>query len=78
MITRMFEFQLRKNVEAYIDDMVVKSKQVSEHLNDLGSVFEVLMKHKLHLYASKCPFGVSSRKSSGYMITHRGTEVNPN
>ena len=78
MITRMFEFQLRKNVEAYIDDMVVKSKQVSEHLNDLGSVFEVLMKHKLHLYASKCPFGVSSRKSSGYMITHRGIEVNPN
>ena len=74
----MFEFQLRKNVEAYIDDMVVKSKQVSEHLNNLGSVFEVLMKHKLHLYASKCPFGVSSRKSSGYMITHRGIEVNPN
>ena len=70
MITRMFEFQLRKNVEAYIDDIVVKSKQVSEHLNDLGSVFEVLMKHKLHLYALKCSFGVSSRKSLGYMITH--------
>lgn len=74
----MFEFQLRKNVEAYIDDMVVKSKQVSEHLNNLGSVFEVLMKHKLHLYASKCSFGVSSRKSLGYIITHRGIEVNPN
>ena len=35
MMTRMFESQLRKNIEIYIDDMVVKSKMVSEHLGDL-------------------------------------------
>ena len=41
MMTRMFESQLGKNIKIYIDDMVVKSKVVSEHLRDLGNIFEV-------------------------------------
>ena len=57
--------------------MVVKSKVVSEHLGDLGSTFNVLRKHKMCLNASKCSFGVGSGKFLGYMITHRGIEVNP-
>ena len=75
-MTRMFESQLGKNIEVYINDMVVKSKIVAEHLNDLESVFEILRRHKLHLNASKCSFGVSSSKFLGYMITHCGIEVN--
>ena len=70
MVTRMFESQLGKNVEAYIDDMFIKIKQVLEHLNNLGSVFAMLRKHKLRLNVSKCSFGVSSSKFLGYMITH--------
>ena len=73
----MFEPQLGKNVEVYIDDMVVKSKLVSEHIGDLTSIFEILREHKLRLNASKCSFGVGSRKFLGYMVTHRGIEVNP-
>ena len=76
MITRMFEPQLGKNIEVYIDDMVVKSKVVSKHVGDLGSIFEILRKHKLRLNASKCSFGVGSDKFLGYMVTHRGIEVN--
>ena len=76
MITRMFESQLRKNIEIYIDDMVVKSKMVSEHLGDLQAIFEILRKYKLRLNASKCSFGVGSGKFLGYMVTHRGIEVN--
>ena len=56
MVTRMFEAQLGQNVEAYIDDMVVKSKQVSENLSNLGDVFLVLRKYKLRLNTSKCSF----------------------
>ena len=78
MMTRMFEPQLGKNFEIYVDDMVVKSKVVSEHLGDLGSTFCVLRKHKLRLNASKCSFGVGSGKFLGYMVTHRGIEANPN
>ena len=47
MVTQMFKSQIRKSVEAYIDDIVVKSKQTSEHFNDLESVFEVLKEDKL-------------------------------
>ena len=77
MITRMFEPQLGTNVEIYIDDMVIKSKLESEHVNNLGSIFEILRRHKLRLNASKCSFSVRSRKFLGYMVTHCGIEVNP-
>ena len=73
----MFESQLGRNIEVYIDDMVVKSKVVSGHVGDLTSIFGILRKHKLRLNASKCSFGVSSGKFLGYMVTHRGVEVNP-
>ena len=72
MMTKMFELQLGKNVEVYIDDMVVKSKLVFDHLTDLASIFEILRKHKLRLNASKCSFRVGSGKFLGYMVTHRG------
>ena len=78
MMMRMFESQLDKNIEIYIDDMVVKSKVVLEHLGELGNIFEVLKKYKLRLNASKCSFGVGLGKFLGYMVTHRGIEVNPN
>ena len=78
MMTRMFEPQLGKNTEVYIDDMVVKSKLEFEHVNDLGNIFEILRRHKLRLNASKCSFGVGSGKFLGYMVTHRGIKVNPN
>ena len=57
--------------------MVIKSKTESEHVNDLGNIFAILRKHKLRLNASKCSFGVRSGKFLGYMVTHRGIEVNP-
>ena len=77
MMTRMLEPQLGKNIKIYVDDMVVKSKMVTEHLGDIGDIFDVLRRHKLHLNASKCSFGVGSNKFLGYMVTHRGIEVNP-
>ena len=77
MMTKMFEVQMGKNIEVYIDDMVVKSKIVSEHIGDLTNIFKILRGHKLHLNASKCSFGVGSGKFLGYMVTHRGIEVNP-
>ena len=71
----MFEPQLGKNIEIYIDDMVVKSKVVSKHVRDLEVIFGILRKHKLRLNASKCSFGVGSGKFLRYMVTHRGIEV---
>ena len=77
-MTKMFEPQLGKNIEVYIDDMVVKNKVVSNHVGDLGSIFEILREHKLRPNASKCSFGVESGKFLGYVVTLRGIEVNLN
>ena len=77
MMTRMFGPQLGKSIEVYIDDIVVKSKVISEHVRDLGVIFDILRKHKLCLNASKCSFGVGSSKFLGYMVTHEGIEMSP-
>ena len=77
MMTRIFEHQLRKNIEIYIDNMLVKSKVKSDHVNDLENIFDILRMYKLRLNASKCSFGVESGKFLSYMVTHRGIKVNP-
>ena len=77
MMTKIFEPQLSRSIKVYIDDMVVKSKIVFEHVKDLTNIFEILTKYKLRLNASKCSFVVGSGKFLGYMVTHRGIEVNP-
>uniref|UniRef100_A0A2N9H8Y8 Reverse transcriptase domain-containing protein n=1 Tax=Fagus sylvatica TaxID=28930 RepID=A0A2N9H8Y8_FAGSY len=76
MITKMFEGQLGKTVEVYIDNMVVKSIFAEDHLGDLRAVFNILRLHCLKLNASKCAFGVGSRKFLGFMATQRGIEAN--
>ena len=47
MMTKMFKSQMGKNIEVYIDNMVMKSKIVSEHIGDLINIFEILRGHKL-------------------------------
>ena len=64
-------------VEVYIDDMVVKSKEEQGHVVGLMDIFEALRWHELHFNADKCVFGVGASRFLGYMITHRGIEVNP-
>ncbi|XP_022855981.1 uncharacterized protein LOC111377155 [Olea europaea var. sylvestris] len=64
-------------VEAYVDDMVVKSKQLNNHVSNLEEVFATLRRYSMKLNQVKCAFGVASGKFLGFMITHRGIEVNP-
>ena len=76
-MTRMFRDKIGCTVEVYIDDMVVKSKQEGQHIEDLQGAFEVLRQHKLRLNAEKCAFSVGSSKFLSYLITDRGIEINP-
>ena len=62
----------------YIDNVVVKSKVESGHIDDLENIFEILRKHKLRLNVAKCSFGVGSGKFLGYMVTYHGIKVDPN
>ena len=76
MMTRMFQDKIGRTVEVNIDDMVVKSKQETQHIKDLQGVFKVLRQHKLCLNADKCAFEVEASKFLGYLITNHGIEVN--
>ena len=73
MMTRK---RIGHTVEVYIDDMVVKSKEEQGHVVGLMDIFEALRWHELHFNADKCVFGVGASRFLGYMITHRGIEVN--
>ena len=74
----MFEAQLGKNIEVYINDMMVKSKVASELIDDLENIFGILRKYKLRLNVAKCSFSVGPGKFLGYMVTHREIKVDPN
>jgi hypothetical protein len=71
------ENQIGRNIEAYIDDIVVKSKKRRDLLDDLKETFDNLCKYKMMLNPKKCVFGVSSGKLLGYMVSSRGIDVNP-
>ena len=73
----MFREKIGCTVEVYIDDIVVKSRKESQHMEDLRGVFEILRQHKLCLNAEKCTFGVEAGKFLGYLISTRGIKANP-
>uniref|UniRef100_A0A2N9I887 Uncharacterized protein n=1 Tax=Fagus sylvatica TaxID=28930 RepID=A0A2N9I887_FAGSY len=77
MVTGMFGRVIGNTVEAYIDDMLIKSKRKTSHVEDLREVLEILRATKLRLNATKCLFGVSSGKFLGHMISYNGVEANP-
>ena len=77
LVNRIFKSQIGQNVEAYVDDKLVKSKKTSAFLSDLKEVFEILRDTRMILNPKKCVFGVISRKFLGYLVSRRGIEVNP-
>ena len=77
LVNHMFRPQIGRNVEVYVDDMLVKSLDEGSHLDDLEEIFETLRRYKMKLNPSKCAFGVSSGKFLGFMVSQRGIEVNP-
>ena len=77
LVNHMFHPQIRRNVEVYVDDMLVKSQDEGKHLDDLQETFDTLRQYNMRLNPSKCAFGVSSGKFLWFMVSHRGIEANP-
>ena len=70
LVNQMFSKQIGRNMEVYVDDMLVKSKKVESHLDDLKETFEMLKKFKMKLNPTKCAFRVSLGKFLSFMISH--------
>ena len=73
----MFRPQIRRNVEVYVDDMLVKILDEEKHLDGLQETFDTLRQYNLKLNPSKCAFGVSSSKFLRFIVSHRGIEASP-
>ncbi|KAL0426583.1 UNVERIFIED_CONTAM: hypothetical protein Slati_2833100 [Sesamum latifolium] len=77
LVDKIFRPQIGRNLEVYVDDMLVKSKKAADHVKDLEETFSVLRKYKLKLNPAKCAFGVQGGRFLGFMVTQRGIEANP-
>ena len=77
VVHHAFEPQMHRNVEAYMDDIVVKSKNKATLIQDLDETFANLRRINLKLNPKKCVFGVPSGKLLGFFVSQRGIEANP-
>jgi hypothetical protein len=75
-IQRCLHSQIGCNAEAYVDDVVIKSREEEGHISDLAETFNNLRKFKMKLNHEKCILGVPTRKLLWYMVSHRGIDPN--
>nr|KYP54600.1 Retrovirus-related Pol polyprotein from transposon 17.6 [Cajanus cajan] len=76
LMDKVFHQQISRNMEVYVDDMVVKTTSAEGHAADLSKVFSQIRKHNMRLNPEKCVFGIQGGKFLGFMITNRGIEAN--
>ena len=69
LINKMFAHQIKRNVQVYVDDMLVKSVREDDHLNDLLETFDTLRTYNMKLDPSKCTFGITAGKFLGFMVS---------
>ena len=77
LVTKIFRSLLGNTMEAYINDMLVKSKERLDNTKHLQEAFKLLRRYDLKLNPLKCAFRVSSDKFLGFMVTSRRIEANP-
>ena len=78
LVNHMFCPQIGRNVEVYVDDVLVKSAREMQHLDDLQETFDTFRRYKMKLNPSKCAFRVVSKKFLSFMVLQKGIKVNPN
>lgn len=76
-MTYIFEDMLHDVVECYVDDLVVKTKLKQNHIANLDRVFHRLCRYNLKMNPLKCAFSVSSGLFLGFIVRHRGIEIDP-
>ena len=77
LVNRMFQRQIGTTMEVYIDDTLVKSTTAGLHIAHMSEAFQILRNYNTKLNPAKCAFGVSAEKFLGFVVNHRGIEVNP-
>lgn len=68
LVNQMFKQQIGKTMEVLVDDMLVKSLRVEDHITHLAKMFDILRMYGMKLNPNKCAFGVSSSKLLRFMV----------
>jgi hypothetical protein len=77
MMQACLEKQIGRNVQVYVDDIVVKTRKEATLIDDLRETFAALDKYCIKLNPKKCTFGVPQGELLGYLLSARGIEANP-
>ncbi|XP_057757888.1 uncharacterized protein LOC130976943 [Arachis stenosperma] len=77
LMNKVFQNQIGRNIEVYVDDMVAKTMVGKSHINDLMEIFAQIRRYNMRLNPEKCAFGVRGGKFLGFILTSRGIEANP-
>ncbi|GKC24000.1 reverse transcriptase domain-containing protein [Tanacetum coccineum] len=77
LVDTIFEGQMGRNLEAYVDDMVIKSKTEPKMIKDVNETILTLKKVNMKLNPKKCSFGIEEGKLLGYIVTSEGIRANP-
>ena len=75
--TTLFYDMMHKDVEVYVNDMIVKSRDRADHLAALQRFFERIRRFRLRLNPKKCTFGLTFRKLLGHIVSEWGIELHP-
>ena len=76
-MNKMFAQQIGRNVQVYVDDMLVKNQREEDHLEDLRETFDTLRSYNMKLNLGKCAFEMTVGKFLRFMVSQRGIEANP-
>ena len=76
LMNRMFTPQIGRNVQVYVDDMLVKSQREEDLLEDHRETFDTLRSYNMKLNPGKWAFGVTAGKFLGFMVSQRGIVAN--
>ena len=77
MATFLLHDMMHNEVEVYVDDMIVKSKDRGSHAINLRKFFERIKEYRLRLNPQKCTFGVTAGKLLGFLVSNRGIKIDP-
>ena len=77
LVNKIFKIQIGRNMKVYMDDMLVKSLQTSDHVWDLKEAFDTLRRYQMKLNPTKCAFEITSKKFFEFLVSQWGIEANP-
>ena len=77
LVNKVFADKIGRSMEVYMDDMLVKSLTIKQHIKDLADTFASLRLYNMKLNPEKCTFGVEADKFLGFIVSQRGIKINP-